>query len=208
MKFAEIRGYRSSCYHVYTKAVVISKGSYGEGEPKNINLGLVQEAYLPEGAIKLAGFMQRRIRPIIEICGNSGLYIVAVPFLHQSNSYIKRKLQGWRTQKYKPWFSARSVLPRRGHQTRRFRATSYRPIIEIRGYLTSWYHFCTKAIVISNGSYGGGEPKNINLGSVQEAYFPEGAIKLEGFTQRRIGPIVEVHGHLTSGVAKPGPGRA
>ena len=126
IEILEVQGYVSSSYHVCTKAIFISKGSYGEGDPKNINLWLVQEAYLPVGAIKLAGFMQRRIGPIIEICGNSGLPIVMLPCLHQSSSYIKRKLRGRRAQKYKPWVGARSVPPRRGHQTSGFHATPYK----------------------------------------------------------------------------------
>ena len=39
------------------------------------------------------------IEPRMEICGTSGLPILMVPGLHQSNGYMKRKLQAWRVQK-------------------------------------------------------------------------------------------------------------
>ena len=43
----------------------------------------------------------------MEICGNQALPLVMVPYLHQSNVYIKRKLQAWRVQKCIPLVGAK-----------------------------------------------------------------------------------------------------
>ena len=37
-KDAEFRAYQSPCYHICTKAMVVSKGSYGHGEFQNENM--------------------------------------------------------------------------------------------------------------------------------------------------------------------------
>ena len=62
-------------YYVCTKARCISKGSYGEGKPKNVNLALVQTAHQPLRASKLLRLLQRRIGRPIQICANSELHI-------------------------------------------------------------------------------------------------------------------------------------
>ena len=48
--------------------MLISKGGYGEGKPKNLNPESVQKAYTPVRVCKLPGFMQRRVGPTIGIC--------------------------------------------------------------------------------------------------------------------------------------------
>ena len=59
-------------------------------------------------------FFKSHIRPTMEICIKSGLPMVAC--LHQSNSYIKRKLWGRRAQKYFPWVGAKRVQTSTGLQ--------------------------------------------------------------------------------------------
>ena len=80
--FTEILGYLSPWYRVCTKAISISKGSYGNVEPKNVVLVLVQKGYFPIRNRKLPGLMHRCIGPTIEIFGNSGLPFAKVPCLH------------------------------------------------------------------------------------------------------------------------------
>ena len=46
----------------------------------------------------------------MEICGTSGLTILMVPRLHQSNGNIKTKLRAWRVQKCITLVGANSVL--------------------------------------------------------------------------------------------------
>ena len=43
--------------------------------------------------------------------------------------------------------------------------------MEILVYVLPWYHVCTKAMFISEGSYGYGECKNVFLSSVQKPHF-------------------------------------
>ena len=99
MKTAEIRVNRSPWYLVCTKAMLISKGSYGYGEPKNVICWLVQIPHRPVRARKLPMFRTLRIGPPTENDGNSGEPIAMVPCLHQGNVAIKRKLRIWRAQK-------------------------------------------------------------------------------------------------------------
>ena len=95
-KFTEIRGYLSPWYRVCTKSMFISQGSYQNGEPKNVIIGRVQNAYFTVRASKLPGFMQRRIRQSMEISWKSVLPFAMIPCLHQINVYMKRKLRKWR----------------------------------------------------------------------------------------------------------------
>ena len=53
----------------------------------------------------------------MEICRFSGLPFSLVPCLHQSNVYIKRKLQVWRVQKCIPLVGAKTTLTCAGLQT-------------------------------------------------------------------------------------------
>ena len=88
-KFAKFRAYQSLWYRICTKAMVISKRSYGYGELKNILPYTVQKQYLPVRGRKLPRFMGVTIDPRMEICDISGLPIPVVPRSHQSNAYIK-----------------------------------------------------------------------------------------------------------------------
>ena len=59
----------------------------------------MQKPYLPLRDFKLPHLMEASTGPTTEICGNPDLPFGIVLFLHQSNDYIKRKLQVWRIQK-------------------------------------------------------------------------------------------------------------
>ena len=55
-------------------------------------------------------FYGRKYRAHNEICGNSGLPILMVQRLHQSNGNIKRKILAWRVQKCITLVGADTVL--------------------------------------------------------------------------------------------------
>ena len=97
--FAEIRFYLSPWYRVFTKAMLMLKGSYRYGESKNAFFKLVQKPHLPVHDYKLPRLMRASTGLRTEICGNPSLPLAVVPCLHQSNVYIKRKLQVWRVLK-------------------------------------------------------------------------------------------------------------
>ena len=86
----------SPWYHVCTKAIFISKGSYRYGIYKNVFLSPVQKPHLPVRTCKLPHLMWSRLQPRTEISGSSDVPFTTVPCLHQSNLYIKRKLRVWR----------------------------------------------------------------------------------------------------------------
>ena len=69
----------------------------------------------------------------MEICGILGLPIPIVPRLHQSNSYVNRKLRAWRVQKCIPLVGADTVLTSAGPQIPRFMGDSIGPRMEICG---------------------------------------------------------------------------
>ena len=60
-------------YKGCTNARCIWKGSLGEGEPKYVNLALVEKTHLPVRGCKLLRLMQRRVVPPVEICTHSEL---------------------------------------------------------------------------------------------------------------------------------------
>ena len=163
-----------------------------------------------------------------------------VPCLHQSNVYIKRKLQVWRVQKCISLVGEKTELTCAGRQTTPSHVSQYRsengnlrksvstfrhgnmfapkqclylkeatgmeiprmhcssrcknssylcgtanyPIsckpvqgrerkfVEIRVYLSPWYRVCTKAMLISKGSYRHGEFKNAFCWLVQKQHLP------------------------------------
>ena len=149
------------------------KGSYGGGEPKNVNLVLVQKAHFAVRACKLPDFMHA-YGDVSVYLRNSGLPLTVESCLHQCNLYMERKLRRWRTQKFKPCSCAESPLRSTGLQTTGFHASRMATSVKIcesRGYLSPWYRVCTNAIYIWKGSYGDGEPKNLNLVLVQKAHF-------------------------------------
>ena len=119
-KNAELDAYQSSWYRVCTKEMVISKGSYGHGEFKNVLPQSVQIPYLPVRGRKVPNFMGGSIGPRMEICGISGLPILRVPHLHQSNGNINRKLRAWRVQKCITPVGADTVLTSAGPQSTPF----------------------------------------------------------------------------------------
>ena len=125
-KFQEIRGFFFARYRVCSKAIIISNGSWENGEPKNVILVSVQQAHFPVRGCKLPGFMERRIGPNMEIWGNLGLPFTTVLCLHQGNNYIKRRLREWRAQNCNTCVGAKSALPSTGHQTTQFQAAPNR----------------------------------------------------------------------------------
>ena len=98
-KYAKIRAYQYPWYRVCTNAMVISKGSYGHGEFKNVLPWSVKIPYLPVRGRKLPRVMGGSTGSTKEICETSGLPIPMIPRLHQCNGFIKRKLRAWRVQK-------------------------------------------------------------------------------------------------------------
>ena len=106
--------------------MLISKGSYGHGDSKNVLPTSVQTLYLPLRGSKVPRFMGDSIGPRMEICeisaqpipmvprlqicGISALPIQMVPRLHQGNGYIKRKLRASRVQKCIVLVGADAVL--------------------------------------------------------------------------------------------------
>ena len=73
MEICSISGHPVARYNGCTNARCIWKGSWGEGEPKNVNLETVQKAHRPERASKLLRFLHRRLWPWTKIYANSGL---------------------------------------------------------------------------------------------------------------------------------------
>ena len=114
--------------------MVISKGSYGHGEFKNVSPKSVQIPYLPLRGNKVPRFMVGSIGPRMEKCETSALPISMVPRLHQSNSYIKRKLRAWRVQKCIALVGADTVLTTAWLQTIPFQG-GIGPRMEICGNL-------------------------------------------------------------------------
>ena len=109
-KYAKFRPYQFPWNRVCTKAMVISRGSYGHGESKNVLPKSVQTPYLPLRGSKVPRFMGGSIGPRMEICENLALPIPMVQRLHQSNGYIKRKLRAWRVENCIALVGAHTVL--------------------------------------------------------------------------------------------------
>ena len=109
-EICEVSGLPIQMDSIFTKAMVISKGSYGHEELKNLIPRLVQIPYLPERCRKLPRIMGVSVGSRKEICEFSGLLIPMVPRLHQSNGYMKRKLRAWRVQKCIDLVGADTVL--------------------------------------------------------------------------------------------------
>ena len=87
---------------------------------KCISLVGAEIPYLPVRGRKVPSFMDGSIWPRMEICGTSVLPIPMVPRLHQSNSYMKRKLRAWRVQKCISLVGADTVLTSAGPQSTPF----------------------------------------------------------------------------------------
>ena len=101
----------------------------------------------------------------MEISKTSGLPIPMVPHLHQSNGYFKRKLQVWTAKKCIALVGVETVLTSAGLQTTPFHGGQYRAGNgNMRNIGPSNPHdtaFAPKTMVISKGSYGYGELKNV-----------------------------------------------
>ena len=113
--------------------MVISKGSYGHGQFKNVLPYPVQIPYLPVRGRKLPRFMGCCIGPRMEICGISGLPIPIVPRLQQSNGNIKRKLRHGEFKNVLPYPVQIPYLPVRGRKLPRFMGCCIGPRMEICG---------------------------------------------------------------------------
>ena len=145
----------------------------------------MQIPYLPVRGRKLPRAIGSNIGPTMEICGSSGLPIPMLPRLHQSNRYIKRKPRAWRVQKYidikrKPraWrvqkyiprVMGSNIGPRKeiceisGLPIPMAPHLSKKEICEASGLPIPMDSVFTKAMVISKGSYGHEEFKNLFLG--------------------------------------------
>ena len=259
-KYAKLRPYQSPWYSVCIKAMVISKGSYGHGEFKNVLPQSVQIPYLPLRGSKVPRFMGGSIGPRMEICETSALPIYMISRLHQTNGYIKRKLRAWRVQKCIALVGADTVLTSWGPETTSFQGRQYRaqngnmrnfgptnphgtvfaskqwlyqkeatvmesskmycpsrcryrtykyvevkyPVswgavqgtewkyAKLRPYQSPWYRVCTKAMVISKGSYGKGEFKNVLTELVQISYLSLRGRKVPRFMGGSIEPRMEI----------------
>ena len=77
----------------------------------------MKKPHLPVQASKLPRLMGDGIGPRTETCINWSGPIDMVPFLHQGNVYIQRKLHVWRVQKYIPLVGAETALTCAGRQT-------------------------------------------------------------------------------------------
>ena len=86
----------------------------------------VQKAHFAVRACRQHSFMQRRIGPTVQICGNSGLLFAMVPCLQECNVNLKRKLRVCRAQKCNPCFGVKSPHRSTGLQTTRIYAAPYR----------------------------------------------------------------------------------
>ena len=106
--------------------MVISKGRYQHGEFKNVLPYSVQTPYFPEHGRKLPRFVGGSIGPRMAICGTSGLPILMVPRLHQSNCYMKWKIRAWRVQRCITLVGADTVLTSARPQNSPFHGGEYR----------------------------------------------------------------------------------
>ena len=204
MKFAEIGGYLSTWYRVCTKAIFTSKGSYGNVEPKNAILVLVQKAYFPLRGCKLPGFTHRRIGPTMKFAEIGG-YLSTWYRVCNMEIFISKQSYRNAEPKHVIFVSVqKAYFPLRGCKEYGFKHHRIRRTMkfaEIRNYLSTWYRVCTKVIFISKGSYGNAEPENIILVSVQKAYFPLRGCKLPGFMHCRIQPTMqfaEIRGYISA----------
>ena len=125
-KYAKFRPYQSPWYCVCTKAMVISKGSYGHGEFKNV---------LPQRWRYRTDQFGARNYPV-----------------------------SWEVVQGPEWKYAK-----------------------LWTYQSPWYRVCTKAMVISKGSYGHGEFKNVLPQLVEISYLSLRGRKVSRFLGGSIG---------------------
>ena len=109
-----------------TKAIYISKRSYGYGETRNVFPYSVQKPRLTVRAVNLPRLKGVSISPRKETCVNWGRPIAMVSCLHQGNIYIKKKLEVWRDQKCISLLGAKILLTCAGRQTTPSQGSRYR----------------------------------------------------------------------------------
>ena len=95
----------------------------------------MQIPYVPVRGCKVPRSMGDSIRPRMEVCKTSGLRILMILHLHQSNGNIKRKIRVWEVQKCIALVGADAVLTSAGSQSTPFHGGSIRPRMEICGTL-------------------------------------------------------------------------
>ena len=127
----------------------------------------MEKPHLSVLVCKLPNFMGSSMGPRMEICENSGLLILMVPRLHQSNGYIKRGLRVWRAQKCIALVNAETVLTSAWPQTTPFHGWQYRAEYgNMRNFGPTNPHstmFPQEECLYQNGIYGYTEPKNVLL---------------------------------------------
>ena len=154
----------------------------------------MQKPYFPIRACKLPGFTHCRIRPTMRFAeiGSylSTWYRVCTKALFTSKeNYMNVEPKNIiLVSVQKAYFPVRAC---KLHDFTHRRKGTPMKFTEIRGYISTWYRVCTKAIFTSKGSYWNVEPKNAIIISVQKAYFPIRACKLPGFTRRHIRPTMK-----------------
>ena len=80
------------------------------------------------------------------------------------------------------------------HETLNFAAPLWEVLLSMEIYVNSGLPIAIIPCLHQSNidiSYGEGEPKNVNPGSVQKAYGPVRACKLPGSMQLRMGPTIE-----------------
>ena len=95
----------------------------------------MQIPYVPVRGCKVPRSMGDSIRPRMEVCKTSGLPILMILHLHQSNGNIKRKIRVWEVQKCIALVGADAVLTSAGSQSTPFHGGSIRTRMEICGTL-------------------------------------------------------------------------
>ena len=60
-------------------------------------------------------------------------------------------------------------------------SVNFLTVAKVRAYQSPWYRICTKAMVISKGSYVYGELKNVLPSLVQKTYLPVRGHKIPSF---------------------------
>ena len=131
---------RSLWYRVCTKAIFISKGSYGYGENRNVFHYSVEKPHLAVRAGKLLRLMGGGIKLRMETCVNWGGPIAMVPCLHQGNNYIQSNVRIWKKQKCIPLLGGETPLTCVGRQTTPSHGGRYRSQNGNLGKLGWTYH--------------------------------------------------------------------
>ena len=113
--------------------MVLSKGSYGHGEFKNVLPLSVQIPHLPLWSRKPPRFMRGSIGSSMEICETLALQIPMVPRLHQRHGYINTKLRYEEFKNVFPYSVQIPYLPVHCRKPPRFMGGRIEPRMEICG---------------------------------------------------------------------------